>query len=199
MAASIEVCNRALTLLGVERVVSVDDDSKAARDCRSQYDITRKSELRANRWAFAMRRAQLAAISTAPLFGFDLAYTMPTDCVRLDFVGDYYVGVSLTDYRSTDESAFAIEGRQILTNLTAPLNVRYIANVEDVQGFDPLFVDTLAHRLAIDLCESLTQSSGKKAGVAQAYALVIDRAKRVNAIERPPEPIADDAWVLARL
>lgn len=198
MAASIEVCNRALTLIGCERVVSIDDDNKGARACKAQYDMTRLSELRANRWAFAMKRAQLAAIITAPLFGFDLAYPLPTDCVRVDFVGDYYVGVSLSDYRTSDESAFAIEDRQILTNLPSPLNVRYVANVQNVQNFDPLFVDALSHRLAIDICEEMTQSTSKKAGVAQEYMLIVSRATKVNAIERPPEPMPDDSWVLSR-
>jgi hypothetical protein len=199
MAASIEVVNRALTLIGVERIVSIDDDSKAARACKSQYDMTRLSELRANRWAFAMRRAQLGALAAAPLFGFNLAYPLPTDCVRVDFVGEFYAGVSLTDYRNTDESLFAVEGREILTDLPAPLDLRYVADVENVQEFDPLFVDALAHRLAIDVCEDLTQSSGKKDGVARAYGMIIQRATRVNAIERPPEPLADDSWVMSRV
>lgn len=199
MATATDIANRALTLIGEARVVSMDDASKQAKACKSQFDITRQSELRANRWGFAMRRAQLAASATAPAFQFARAFPFPTACLRVDFVGDYYVGPSLTDYRTSDESAFAIEGRSILTDLPAPLDVRYLVDVTDASQFDAMFVDAMAAKLAADIAIDLTQSKAMFEKSMAAYGLAIARAKQVNAIERPPEPLPDDSWVLARL
>ena len=199
MAAAIDIANRALVLLGEERITSLDDGTKGAATCKSQYDLTRLSELRAHRWGFAMKRARIPASATAPVFGFQLSYPFPNDLVRLDYVGDYFVGASLTPYRMQSEAAFAIEGRNILTNMAAPLNIRYVWNITDAGQFDALFVDAFGHRLAIDICLSLTNSVQKKTGLAQAYTAVIDEAVTVNAVERPPEPLPDQSWMLSRL
>jgi hypothetical protein len=138
-------------------------------------------------------------LATPPAFGFHLAYAFPNDLVRLDYVGDFFVGASLTPYRMQSEAAFAIEGRSILTDMAAPLNVRYVWNITDAGQFDALFVDALGHRLAIDVCLSMTNSVQKKAGLGQAYSAVIDMAVSVNAVERPPEPLPDQSWMLSRV
>jgi hypothetical protein len=184
--------------LGEKRITSLDDGTKGAQTCKSQYDLTRLSELRSHRWGFAMKRAQLGASATPPAFGFANSFPFPTDLVRLDFVGDTFAGASTTDYRSFPEATFAVEGRNILTDMTAPLDIRYIGDISDATQFDALFVDALAHRLAVDVCMSMTDSSSKKQTLGAAYAMVIADAIAVNAIERPPDVIADDSWILVR-
>lgn len=57
----------------------------------------------------------------------------------------------------------------------------------------------MACRLAFDLAEKLTQSSGKKEAALRDYQLAVREAVRVNAIETAPEAMPDGAWVLARL
>lgn len=199
MAASVDIANRALVLLGEKRITSLDDGTKGAATCKSQIDLTRKSELRAHRWSFAMKRAQLGASATPPAFGFANSFPFPTDLVRLDFVGDIFAGASVTNYRSYPEAAFAVEGRNILTDMAAPLDIRYVWDITDATQFDSLFVDAFAHRLAIDVCLAMTDSTSKLQTMGVKYTAVIQDAIAVNAIERPPDVIADDSWVLARL
>lgn len=198
MAAAIDIANRALVLLGEKRITSLDDQTKGAATCKSQYDLTRQSELRAHRWGFAMKRAQLGASTTPPAFGFANLFPFPVDLVRLDFVGDCFAGASTTDYRSWPEATFAVEGRAIVTDLAAPLDIRYVWDITDATQFDALFVDAFAHRLAIDVCMAMTDSSSKKQTLGVAYSLIIGDAVSVNAIERPPDVIADDSWILVR-
>jgi hypothetical protein len=45
----------------------------------------------------------------------------------------------------------------------------------------------------------MTNSVQKKAGLGQAYSAVIDMAVSVNAVERPPEPLPDQSWMLSRV
>lgn len=198
MAASIEIANRALILIGADRITSLDDQNKGARACKAQYDITRKSELRAYRWAFAMKRTTLPALATPPAFDFSQQYQVPPDQLCLDYVGDLFVGVSTSDYRTASEAQYALEGRLILCNFPAPLKIRYVADITDATQFDAMFVDAFAHRLAIDICESLTASATKQQQVVAKYKDVIQRAVAKNAIERPPDPLPDDTWILAR-
>ena len=199
MAALVDIANRALVLLGEKRITSLDDGTKGAATCKSQIDLTRQAELRGHRWAFALKRAQLPALTTVPLFGFVYAYQMPVDLLRLDQVGDFFIGASLTNYVAASEAAYAIEGRQILTNLGAPLDIRYGADIVDATQFDALFVDAMSHRLAIDVCYAMTNSNAKESSLGAKYQAVVALAVSINAVERPPETLPDDSWILSRL
>ena len=62
----VDICNRAITFLGSERITSLDDDTKEGRACKAIHEQTRDNVLRAHPWSFAMKRAALAATTTAP-------------------------------------------------------------------------------------------------------------------------------------
>lgn len=200
MASIIEICNRALTKLGDNRITSLNDNVKPARAMASLYDSVRRSELRAHRWSFAMKRALLPALADAPVWGFPRAFQLPSDNLKLDQLGDYYVwwGPIYRGYTYHGDHLYAIEGNQILTDLSAPLKVRYARDVQDPNVFDANFVEMLACKLAMEACEDLTQSATKFQQVATQYGDAQRTAVRSNAIERPPETLAESEWLLSR-
>ena len=114
-------------------------------------------------------------------------------------VDEYFPAPSLSNYRTTSESIWQIEQNKILTNLAAPLKIRYVKRISDTGLWDALFVETFACRLAVEICERLTQSGGKRELAWNEYQQALRLATRSDAIENPPEPIADDAWILSRL
>jgi len=199
MASDVDIVNVALTLLGENRIASLEDDVKAAREAKAIYEVTRDALLAGFTWSFAKTRAQLPALAAAPTFGFDYAYSLPADCLRVILLNEQFVGLDLTDYRGSPTEEYTIEGRQILTNWAAPLNIRYVKRVEDSTQFASAFVKALGCRLAADLCESLTQSEGKRDRAEQQFKLEIQLAVRANAIELPPQKLADDEWLMSRL
>jgi hypothetical protein len=199
MASKIEIINMAMTLLGEARILSIDDDVKPAREAKAIYDITRDAVLAADNWSFAITRSQLSALSTAPAFEYGVQYQMPSEALRMVFIGDRYVGADLTDYRSAPVEEFTIEGRVILTDLAAPLNVRFVQRVEDTTQFNSTFTYAFAAKLASVLAEPLTQSSSKRRDAEDEYQKARSMAVRANAIELPPQKLADDEWVLSRL
>jgi len=203
MASQIEIFNRAIVLLGEERITAPTQDTKAARELNAIWDTSRKALLRSYRWGFAMKRASLAALAAAPLAQFDRQFLLPADFLRLDFVGEFFVGASLTDYRTIDESEYAMaqvaEGTVIETDMQAPLPIRYLADVADPNRYDALFTEAFAAKLAVDVANTLTNSTSAANGARTAFGLSISLATRVGAIERPPVPLPDDAWILGRL
>lgn len=199
MASDVDICNRALTKLGEARITSLTDNLEPARVLNSLFEIVRDAELRSRVWRFAISRASLAALVATPDWGFDYQYQMPSDCLRILQVGEYYPGVSLTDYRNTDEAEWRIEGRKILTNLEAPLKIRYVASISDTGQWDAAFVEAFACRLAVESAEALTQSTSKRELAWEEYKQAIKMAVRANAIESAPEPLPDSEWVVARL
>lgn len=198
MASKVEVANRALSKIGDSRITSLLDNSKQAREVNAAFDIVRDAELRDHRWSFAKKRAQLAASATAPVFGFANSFPLPIDCLRVLRVGDISPGADLSTVRNADSSAFAIEGRAILTDDAGPLNIIYTARIEDTTQWDASFVEAFAARLAYEIADALTASGTRKEACNDEYKMRVSTATRANAIELPPQPIEDDTWVLAR-
>jgi len=193
VASKLDIGNRALTKLGEARITTFDETSKAAETLKSMFDIVADAELRANVWNFAKARALLPALSTAPEFGYARAFQLPTDWLRTLQVGQFPVYP-----RPDSRGLFSIEGRQILTDLGAPLALRYIARPESTLQYDALFIEVLACRLAAECAEPICQSTTKAQAKWQEYASAVQVAKRANAIERPSQAIADDTWMESR-
>jgi hypothetical protein len=193
MSSTIEICNLALTKLGAARITSLADDSKQAQALSAIYDSARDAELAAHPWSFAITRAALPASSTAPAFGWARAFPLPADCLHLVQVGD-----SFSYYDSdTAGAGFDVEGGAVLTDATSPLLIRYTYRVTNSGLFPPLFVQSLACRLAFELAEELTQNLSKREAAWAERKEAIREAKRANVIERPPQTVPDLSWVRA--
>lgn len=199
MASVIQVANRALTKLGSARITSLDDDVKAARSISSCFDDLRDEELRAHRWSFSLKRTSLAALTEAPAFGWDLQYQVPDDFLKLDMVNDQFPGAVLENYIGVETVDYVLEGNKILTNIDAPLKLRYVARIEDPNQWDVSFREVLACRIAAEICEELTQSNQKRQLAWEEYGQALVRAVKANAIERQPVMVSDEAWVIGRI
>lgn len=203
MVSKVDIVNRAATKLGDDRVLSLSDDTKVARTFNSMYDIVRDAELRRNCWNFAVKRASIAASITAPDWGFSYAYPLPSDFLRLLDIDGSWSDPGLDDYISYDNSKFRIEGvgdigKCIVTDMSAPLYVRYAAIVTDTNMYDSAFVEAFACRLAYEACETLTQSNTKKSALLGDYMMAVREAIQSNAVENPARAMPDDAWIMSR-
>lgn len=190
MASEVGICNRALQKLGASRITSLTEDSPNARSCNNAYESVRNAEMAAHPWSFARRRAELAADSDDPLFDYENQFTLPADYLRILPPDDNYV-----DWQIESKSDGSLV---ILTNYDAPLEIVYIARVEDPNLYHALFIEALACRLALELCEEITQSNSKADRLERQYKQAISEARRVNAFERTSEDPPEDTWISAR-
>lgn len=197
--SAVSICNRALHKLGTGTITDLTDNSEKARVMNVAYEPVRDAELRRHRWRFAIKRTSLAALADTPDSDYEYQYQVPGDFLRLIEGGDIVSLADLSDYRSLSSAAYSLEGRTILTDLGAPLAIRYIARIEDTTLYDSCFVESLAARLAFETVERITESSQKKSDLMVDYRESIKEAIRANALERAAEGIADDTWVLARI
>lgn len=189
MASTVQICNRALQKLGANIIISLTDNSVSARACNAAYEPVKLAELRMHTWNFAIKRAQLSATIPSPLFAKANAFPVPNDFLRL-LPPDPDHNLNCLDWQ--------IEGRQILTNDTAPLEVRYIYNVTDPNEMDALFREALSAKLAMELCEQLTQSNTKMDAIAKSYEAIIQMARKTNAIENIAAEPPTDTWITVR-
>ncbi len=189
MASTVQICNRALQKLGANIIISLTDNSPSARACNAAYEPVKLAELRGHTWNFAIKRAQLSATIPAPLFGRQNAFPVPNDFLRL-LPPDPDLNLNDLDWQ--------IEGRQIITNDDAPINVRYVYNVTDPNEMDALFREALATKLAMELCEKLTQSNTKGDSLKADYRDIIAMARKTNAIENIAAEPPTDQWITVR-
>jgi hypothetical protein len=200
MASAVEIANSALTKLGAKRIMDLSDTQKEAREINAIFTLRRDYLLRTYNWSFAMKRASLSALVTTPISGYTTEYQLPSDCLRVVQVSDHWDIPGMADYlNSPDEEMYRIEGKKILTNLGAPLPIRYIRQVTNTGDFDSAFVETFASDLAFTVAEALTQSNSKKESAREDRREALLLAIRSNAIELPPQMMPDSSWVLSRL
>jgi hypothetical protein len=199
MASQVDVCNRALIKLGAGQITSITDNNKQARTLSALWDTVRKAELAKRFWNFALQRTSLPALSTTPNWGYGYAYQLPVDFLKLAQVNDVFIAPGLQDYRNQDDSPYAIEGDQILTDFGAPLKIRYVMDVTDSSLFDPLFAEALASRMAYEACYAIMQSRDGQRAAADDYKQAIKDAALSNALAKPPQGMLDDSWMMGRL
>lgn len=191
------IANYALSKLGEDPILALTDDLKRAKHLNRIFDQVRDAELRRHRWKFSLRRTQLSALVATPSFGYAHRYPLPADYLALVQVNDIYIR-PLTKAQAPWSVEGSDTGTEILTNLTAPLKVRYVAKVTNAGLFDPLFVEVLACKLAVETAEILTQSETKRARAADEYAFAVKEAKRQDGIENPPDELPAGTWLAAR-
>jgi hypothetical protein len=198
VASEVDVCNRALGKLGAATIISLSDDDPKAVTLSVAFPLVRDAELRRRRWKFSLSRKKLPAEATAPLFGYARQFVIPGETLRVIQVGEWDLGPSLDDFRVAPNEYFSIEGRRILTNLTAPLAVRTIDRVEDVGLWDAAFIEAFASRLAFETCYRITQSDSRQKNCKEDYRDAVREGRRADAFERAPNEPTDDTWVMAR-
>lgn len=189
MASSeVDIVNIALvTHLGARSIASFNDDSKEAQLARTNYKETRDATLRAHPWNFASQRVQLTADADPPSWGFDFAYTQPTDCLRV--------------FRVNGESRWnkwKAESGKILTDFESPISILYVYRNETVSRYDPEFVMALSYALALQWVEPLIKASNLKSEMAELYADALKSARGSDGQEGSPEEVDASSWLSVR-
>lgn len=186
--SKVALANTALQKLGAARIESLTQDKPNARSMAAAFNHVLRAEIRRYDWSFAIKRASIAADGDDPTWGDFNQYSLPNDFIRL-----------LRDDETGQAVDWKIEGRFILSRDEAPLEIRYIAFVEDPTMWDASFDEAFACKLALQCCEEITQSTSKKGGIQADYDTEIAEAKRTGAIEKGSQEFPEDDWINARL
>ncbi len=84
-----------------------------------------------------------------------------------------------------------------MSNRGLALNLIYLKRVEEAALFPAVFVEALASKLAVEMCESLTGSNSKRELAWKEYQIAVKQARRINAISLSPRAVQDDSWMSA--
>ena len=86
----IDICARALIMIGAQPITSFDDGTTEATVAANLYEDTVRDLLSRHRWRFATGQAQLSRLTASPDARWDAAYQLPADMLVLH-------GVTITD------------------------------------------------------------------------------------------------------
>lgn len=192
MSADVDIVNAALVKLGEQTIASLSEDVKPARLASFIYADVRDAVLRAHPWNFALKRALLAASTAAPTWGYVYAYNLPAD-------PDYCLRALTVNGENQYSGKWKVEGRQILTDLGAPLKLLYISRATVVDDWDALFREALSARLAAELAEPLGKATSLQEAMVRLYGDKLGEARSSDGQEGVPDLIEADLWTDARL
>lgn len=191
MSSKVEICRDALQILGDKSIVSLEESSKEARQCKIAYPRAVETVLRAYPWSCAIRRVKLAVSAEVPAFGDWKRYRRPVDDIQ---------ALPITSTGEMDGLAvkYTLEGRYVLCHLDAPLYYRYISRDIDPSDMPPDLRRVISGQLAVRLAEVLTGSQSKLNTALGLYRNDLAQAKASDMMEDGTSEIAPSSWLEAR-
>ena len=192
MPANTDIANRSLSKVGGSRITSFTQGVKNSNTVNDIFEDLR-DELLDHPWNFASKRVKLAKSATAPVFGWDHAYPLQSDHIRLRSVHDNTNGTGSVIFNEEQH-----EGALAIVTSADPIYIRYVARVTDPNlwsvGFRRAFILALARDLAIPisgsklLLEKLTDEAKR----------ALAGAKSVDALTSYPERRPVGSWAGSR-
>jgi hypothetical protein len=212
--SEIGVVNLSLGKIGQKKIASLTENSTAAIQAALAWPYIRDEVLSAADWGFAKTRVALPQNATAPVQGFDFAYTLPADFVRMckdkkddpvvypngAFSTSYIFGtleIQGTKYNYSVET-LADGTKCLFTDYNSSggdLFIRYIRREENVARWSPLAISAASFRLGAELAPVLTTSSKKFESLLAAYEAILNSAKAHNAAnDSVQDETGNDDW-----
>lgn len=198
MPSDIEICNIALSRVAqTEPIVSFTEKSKAAELCSVFYGPLRELVLSDFPWPFAESVVYLADIGS-PAPGWAYRYRYPADCLKVrEIIQPGQRRPMASELQIPYAVGYDVGGRAIHTD-QPEAGVRFTFRVEDSTFFDPLFVDALAWRLAMDLALPLSSKSDLQQFATQQYQISLTKAEASAFNESQDDPEPDSEFVAVR-
>ena len=187
MASVVDICNSALNIIGASNIISLTEDSRAARVCNQRYEFVRDSVFRAHPWNCLIRRVSLAADSDTPAFEFSAQHSLPTDpyCLRV--------------IRPEDpDTVFRVEGRKIMSS-TTPFKMIYVARITDPNEYDVYLQESISHQLAADIAYAVTNNATLANNYMERADERLREARFIDATENALGTVESNEFTDARL
>lgn len=90
------------------------------------------------------------------------------------------------------------EGDYIVSRQSDPIVVKFVTDIVDVRKFHELFAEALACKIALEVCETLTQSTARSQWLNAQYERIRIRAVIANGILTGPEEQPMDDYLAVR-
>ena len=183
-----EICNKALTLVGANPIVSITDDTQNARILSRVYDLSLKSILSECPWVFALQR-KLLALSADTLEWYDTSenyvYVRPNNMIRA--------------FRANDSNAIWSQLGEYIVSDTEGLGLEFVYYLDVPSRYTTSFVEAFIDKLCSDIAFMVLNSKTVAQGFLEKYEQVsLAKAIAENSQIGTPIGMKDGAWINAK-
>lgn len=186
--SAIDICSRALILIGADPITSFDDDTTEALVASNMYEDIARAQLCTTRWRFATEQATLARLADAPTGRFDAAHQLPTNLLMLNAVT---IDDNLIDYTVYGDMVFSN------TSTNDALVADYIYRADEVE-WPSYFTIAVEHQLAAIFATSIARDSALASLFEQKADILMRKAKSTDSQQNTTRRLTTSRFITER-
>lgn len=218
MSSPIEVCNLALSRIGIDQLIEdFNDPNTRARACNFHFPLAFEHCLNDAHWNFAQKVVQLALVADVTVPGYEYVYRYPVDCLNAHILTDEGGNRSISranlfrDVWDYDAAGLAqrkwpyqvmadpiTAGARIIVTDLPLAYLWYTAQVTDVNQTSPLFRDALAWKVAMEISLVLRADTRLHQNAVSMYGWTVSKALVAAGNEGVPDAAAVPQTVAVR-
>jgi len=177
---AVDICSKALLLVGANAIQSFEDGSRESDVCSSIYETVRDTLLANRLWSFTLEQLDLAQLNETPLRNWKYAYALPKDVIRIKKVD------GSKDFE-------LVNGKLYSNNPKVSIDCQ---KAVDVSEMPPYFQTALISEIASKLAVSLLGDNGKYQLFSNMAQRDLINARIADCQNRPnPKWGEDSFWI----
>ena len=184
----LDICSRALILIGAEPISSFDDGTTEALVCVNLYEDVAQSALCNTRWRFSTNQATLNQLTDAPTGRYDLAYQLPSNLLMLHAIT---VNDNLVDYQVYGDKVYADSS----TTDTVISDYTFRA---DEQNWPSYFILAVEFSLSVILATSIARDASLASLMTQRSDAAMAKARSLDSQQQTTRKLETSRFITSR-
>ena len=187
-SSPIDVCSRALILIGADPITSFDDNSNESLIAVNMYEDIARSALVNSRWRFATNQSVLNRLSEAPTGRYDAAYQLPSGWLMTHAVT---VNDNIIEYQTYGSKLFCDEPS------TSSLILDYTYRADE-QDWPSYFTIALQYELASAFAVGLARDQGLAQLMSSQAQISMIRARSLDSQQQTSRKLRTSRFISNR-
>ena len=184
----LDICSRALILIGAEPISSFDDGTTEATVAVNMYEDVVQAALVNSRWRFATNQKIVNRLTDAPTGRYDYAYQLPSDMIMLHGAT---VNGNLIEYQVYGDKLFAD------TTETDTVIVDYSFRASEVD-FPSYFTLAVEFSLAIIFATSIARDASLASLMTERAESSMAKARSLDSQQQTTRKLETSRFLTAR-
>lgn len=186
--SGIDICSRALILIGAEPITSFEDDTTEGLVSSNMYEDIARSNLTSTRWRFSTNQAVLNRLSEAPTGRFDAAYQLPSGYL-------FVHAVTVNDF----QIEYDIYGDKIYCDASPrdELIIDYTYRAEE-QDWPSYFSICVEYAMATVFSTAIARDQGLANLMNQQYNIALAKARSIDSQQQSTRKLITSRFITNR-
>tara|TARA_E500000331_G_scaffold356706_1_gene415862 strand:+ start:1304 stop:1897 length:594 start_codon:yes stop_codon:yes gene_type:complete len=188
-SSGIDICSRALILIGADPITSFQDASTEAKVAVNVYEDVARSALVNSRWRFATNQNKLSLLTATPTGRYAIAHQLPTDLLMLH-------AVTVND----NQIEYAVYGNKVFSDSasTDELVADYTFRANE-KTWPSYFTLAVEYSLAIIFATSIARDSSLAKLMQDQAERAMAKARNLDSQQQTTRKLTSSRFITSRL